>query len=86
VEKCGTARQATDDIIWHMHIANWIPKATDTLRMCNTYCSSNATVVVCMHCGVMSHMHCLSCKKMVPYQAGQMPCQSCEAFSDVQDT
>jgi len=23
---------------------------------------------------------------MDPYQAGQMPCQSCEAFSDLQDT
>jgi len=30
MEKCGRARQATDDIIWHMHIAWWITKATDT--------------------------------------------------------
>jgi hypothetical protein len=39
VEKYGTARQATDDnIIWRMHFACWITKATDTHRMCNTYC------------------------------------------------
>jgi hypothetical protein len=32
VEKCGRARQTTDDkIIWRMHIAYWIAKATDTL-------------------------------------------------------
>jgi hypothetical protein len=31
VEKCGEARQATDDnIMWCMHIACWITKATDT--------------------------------------------------------
>jgi hypothetical protein len=31
VEKYGTARQATDDnIIWHMCIACWITKATNT--------------------------------------------------------
>jgi len=34
VEKCDTAIQATDDIIWHMHIACWIPKATDTHSEC----------------------------------------------------
>jgi hypothetical protein len=30
VEKYGTARQATDDIIWRMRFACWITKATDT--------------------------------------------------------
>jgi hypothetical protein len=31
VEKCGRARQATDDnIIQHMPFAHWITKATDT--------------------------------------------------------
>jgi hypothetical protein len=31
MEKCGRARQATDDnIIWRMHIACWITKAADT--------------------------------------------------------
>jgi hypothetical protein len=37
VEKYGTARQATDDnIIRRMRFACWIPKITDTLRICNT--------------------------------------------------
>jgi len=31
VEKCGTAREATDDnIIWRMWIAYWMNKTTDT--------------------------------------------------------
>jgi len=31
MEKHSTARQSTDDkIIWYMHIACWITKATDT--------------------------------------------------------
>ena len=30
MEKYCTARQATDDMIWRMRIACWIPKATDT--------------------------------------------------------
>jgi hypothetical protein len=31
VEKCGTAREATDyNMIWRTHISCWINKATDT--------------------------------------------------------
>jgi len=30
MKKYGTARQATDDKIWYMHLACWITKATDT--------------------------------------------------------
>jgi hypothetical protein len=46
VGEYGTARQATDDnIIQHMRFACWITKATDTLRICNTYCFSMATMV-----------------------------------------
>jgi len=42
-----TARQATDDnIIWHMRFVCWITKITDTLRICNSYCFSTATVVM----------------------------------------
>jgi len=45
VEKYDTARQAADDnIIQCMHFACWIAKATDTLKMCNNYCSCMATV------------------------------------------
>ena len=46
VEKYGTAGQATDNnIIRYMRFACWITKATDTLRICNTYCYSTATMV-----------------------------------------
>ena len=31
--------------IWRMGSACWITKATDTLRICNSYCCSSATVV-----------------------------------------
>ena len=31
--------------IWHLLIACWIPKATDKLSLCNTYCLSAATMV-----------------------------------------
>ena len=29
-EKCGTAGQATDETVWRMSIARWIPRATNT--------------------------------------------------------
>jgi hypothetical protein len=46
LKKYGTARQATDDsIIRRMRFACWITKATDTLRICNTYCFSTVTMV-----------------------------------------
>ena len=28
--------------IWRMRIASWIPKATNTFRLCNTHCFSTA--------------------------------------------
>ena len=31
--------------IWRMRIACWVTKATNTLRICNTYCLSTATMV-----------------------------------------
>jgi hypothetical protein len=44
-EKYGRARQAKDDnIMWRMRIACWVSKATDTLRICNTYCFSTAAI------------------------------------------
>jgi hypothetical protein len=41
--------------IWRMRIACWIPKATNTLGICNTYCFSTATTkaplcYVIVHC------------------------------------
>jgi hypothetical protein len=49
-EKCGRARQVTDDnIIRRMRFACWVTKATDTLRTCNTYCFSTATLITRTH-------------------------------------
>jgi len=46
VEKYGTATQATDgDIIRRMHFACLITKATDTLRLLNTYCFFMAAIL-----------------------------------------
>jgi hypothetical protein len=33
-----------DNITQRMRFACWITKATETLRICNTYCSSTATM------------------------------------------
>ena len=35
-----------------MRVACWVPKATDTLGVCNTYCFSAATRVARMHLNV----------------------------------
>jgi hypothetical protein len=46
LEKYCRSTQATDDnIIRRMPFACWIPKATNTLRICNTYFFTMATVV-----------------------------------------
>ena len=47
-KKCCTARQTTEDnITQHIRLECWIHKATHThtLRICNTYCFSTATIV-----------------------------------------
>jgi hypothetical protein len=46
-EKYGTPGQATDNnTIRHVCFACWITKATDTLRLCNTYCFSMAALIM----------------------------------------
>jgi hypothetical protein len=60
VEKCSTARQATDDnIIWHMCIANWVTKATGTyseyvILIAFTWqewlCEHTSGLHLCVHC------------------------------------
>jgi hypothetical protein len=47
--------------IWRMRFACWIPKATNTLRLPNTHCSSTATMVARTPLNVTLHVHCLSC-------------------------
>ena len=45
-------RRATDDnTVRYMLIVRWITKATDTLRICNTYCDTVLPL----------YLHCLSC-------------------------
>jgi hypothetical protein len=52
-KKYGTARQATDNnIIQRMRFVCWITKATDTHRICNTYCFSTAAMVTRTHLSV----------------------------------
>jgi len=47
--------------IWHMCTTCWMPEATDSLRICNTYCCSAATVVAQTCLNVTLYIHCLSC-------------------------
>ena len=47
--------------IWHIRVKCCIPKAADTLRVCNTYCFSTAAVVTRTLLGVTSYVHRLSC-------------------------
>jgi len=39
--------------IWHMSIACWITKATNTPRICNTYCFSAAKILARTSCLVI---------------------------------
>ena len=60
VEKYCRSGQATDGNM-RMLNACWIPKATNTLRICNTYCFSIATMVARTRLNVTLHVHCLFC-------------------------
>jgi hypothetical protein len=63
VENYGSARQATDEnIIWRMRFACWITKKyKHTIRICNTYCFSTATMQTRTSLHVTLYLHCLSC-------------------------
>jgi len=45
--------------IWRLHIACWVPKATNTLRPSNTYSVSTATMVVRTCLTVKLYVHLL---------------------------
>jgi hypothetical protein len=47
--------------IWRRRFACCIPKATNTLRLCNTYFFSTATMVERTHFNVKLHIDCLYC-------------------------
>jgi len=46
--------------IWRMRIACWIPKATDTLSLCNINCFFTTTMVARTPLNVTLYVHCLS--------------------------
>jgi len=47
--------------IWHMSIACWILKATNTHRIFYNYCFSTAKMVDRTRLIVTLHVHCMSC-------------------------
>ena len=47
--------------IWRFPIACWMPKATNKLKLCNTYRFSTVTVVSPARLSVTLYVHCLSC-------------------------
>ena len=47
--------------IWRTRIACCIPKATNTLRICNTYCFNTTTVAARTRLGVTLYAHRMSC-------------------------
>jgi hypothetical protein len=47
--------------VWHMCIACWVPKTTNTLTICSIYCFLTATVVEKMCFNVALYVRCLSC-------------------------
>jgi hypothetical protein len=51
--------------IWHMRIACWIPKATNTHSENVTHCFSATTVVARTPLTVTLYAHCLSCYTVV---------------------
>ena len=57
-------RDTSQTAIWRMRMASWIPKATDTLRICNTYCFSTVTMVAHTRLSVTLYVHCRSCSKL----------------------
>ena len=68
VESYCRGRQGTDgSILRRTRFACWITKArhtdTPTLRICDTYCFSTATMVTRPRLGVMLYVPCLSCSK-----------------------
>jgi len=46
--------------IRRMRVACWIPKATNTLRICNTFCFSIATMAARADLDITLYVHCLS--------------------------
>jgi hypothetical protein len=61
--------------IWLMRIACWIPKAINTLRLCNTHCFSTATMVARTRLDVTLYVHCLFFKHLLMLLATWWNCE-----------
>ena len=65
MRKCGKIFLDSDRLkmtIWRMCIAGWIPKATNTYTIRNTYCFSTATMVKRTRLNAtFTHTLCMSC-------------------------
>jgi hypothetical protein len=58
--KCDRARQGTNENMVHVNCMLNTYGYKHTLRICNTYCFSTATMVAWMRLNVMLYVHCLS--------------------------
>jgi len=66
VEKYCTGRQATDDSTAHAHcVLDSLSCSKHTLKVCNTYCVSSATVVTHTPLSFTLYIHCLSCVNLI---------------------
>ena len=61
MEKYFTAGQATDDNMAHAHCILYTEGYIHTLRLCNTYCISTASMVARTRLCVTLYVHCLYC-------------------------
>jgi len=61
VEKYCRVRQATDNNTAHAHYMVGTLSHIHTLRICNTYCYSTATMVARTGINITLYIHCLSC-------------------------
>jgi len=64
LDKYCRAGQATDDNTAHAHCMMETWGCKHTLRICNTYYFSTATMVVRRRLHVTSYVHCLFCFKI----------------------
>jgi hypothetical protein len=80
VEKYCRAGQATDDNTAHAHCILDNLGYKHTLRICNTYCFSTATLVARTHLSVTLDVHCVFCSLSLsssPFLYHKHPCFLC---------
>jgi len=52
----------------NMHIVCWTPETRNTLRICNNYCFSTATITARTRLNITSNVRCLCCVLLAPFQ------------------